>query len=188
MSLKIEEILKETGCIRRGHFEWRTSRHSGYYCDFRLLSQMPDAMRDVCKYLSNKMSFEIENPKIEVVVGSKDGSLVPVYEMAQHLGVESKFLKEIDNKMFCEDKSTIEGKNVLVVDDAVYTGTTIKKIIAGVEKAGGNVIGVAVIVNRSKGILDFSGIKFVSGISFNYPMYEKDRCPLCKDKQAIEVL
>ena len=47
--------------------------------------------------------------------------------------------------------SISEGEKVLVVEDVVTTGGSVKEVMETVEDLGGEVVGVAVIVDRSNG-------------------------------------
>lgn len=68
---------------------------------------------------------------------------------------------------------------VLVTEDVVTTGGSVKEVIELVKDLGGEVVGVGAIVDRSGGKVDF-GVKFESLISLDIPSYEPDQCPICE--------
>ena len=60
------------------------------------------------------------------------------------------------------------------------TGGSVKEVINVVEGIGGKVAGVGVLIDRSKGNVDF-GYPFKSLLSVDIKSYEVDECPLCKE-------
>jgi len=78
------------------------------------------------------------------------------------------------------------GQKVLVVEDVVTTGGSVKEVIEQVKSAGGEVIGVGVLVDRSAGKVDF-GVKTVATLTMDIESWEPDNCPLCQEGK-IEVI
>ena len=70
------------------------------------------------------------------------------------------------------------GQHRLVVEDVVTTGGSVKEVIKVVEDAGGEIVGVGVLVDRSNGKVDF-GYPFAALLSIEVASYEPDECPLC---------
>ena len=73
-----------------------------------------------------------------------------------------------------------KGAKVLVVEDVVTTGGSVKEVIELVKSLGGEVVAVASITDRSNGKVDF-GVKYVALISMDIVSYEPEECPLCKE-------
>ena len=71
------------------------------------------------------------------------------------------------------------GQRVLVVEDVVTTGGSVKEVLALVQEAGGVVAGVGAVVDRTGGKIDF-GVPFKAVISMDVTSWEADDCPLCK--------
>ena len=71
------------------------------------------------------------------------------------------------------------GANVLVVEDVVTTGGSVKEVMKLIKDAGANVAGVGCIVDRSNGKVDF-GCAFNAVLSMEVGSYEPDECPVCK--------
>ena len=72
-----------------------------------------------------------------------------------------------------------EGANVLVVEDVVTTGGSVKEVIALLKEHGANVVGVGSVVDRSAGKVDF-GVEFKAVLSMEVISYEPENCPICK--------
>ena len=71
------------------------------------------------------------------------------------------------------------GQKVLIVEDVVTTGGSVKEVIELVRAAGGDIVGVGSIVDRTGGNIDF-GVPFKAVYSADVTSWEKDECPLCK--------
>lgn len=71
------------------------------------------------------------------------------------------------------------GQRVLVVEDVVTTGGSVREVLEIVRQAGGEIVGVGSIVDRTGGRIDF-GVPFHSVISMEVESYEPSECPLCK--------
>jgi len=76
----------------------------------------------------------------------------------------------------------IAGKNVLVVEDVLTTGSSAKKVIEATRVLGGNVVGLGVLYNRG-GITPAdvaSPPRLFALINVKFESWEEDDCPLCK--------
>ena len=117
---------------------------------------------------------------VEVVIGPAIGAIQMTYEVSRHLGVKNIFAEREDGKMTLRRGFTIEpGQKVLVVEDVVTTGGSVREVIDIVKEMGGDVVGLGVIVDRTGGKIDF-GVPLASVVSIEVESFEKDDCPLCK--------
>ena len=73
-----------------------------------------------------------------------------------------------------------EGARVLVAEDVITTGGSVKEVIDIVKEQGGELAGVAVLVDRSNGNIDF-GTKLRAALTVDVVSYEAEECPLCKE-------
>ena len=74
---------------------------------------------------------------------------------------------------------------VLVVEDVITTGLSTKEVLGIVKSKGALIIGVGSIVDRSGKNIDF-GVKSISLIKLDLPVFPPENCPLCK--KGIEVI
>ena len=76
----------------------------------------------------------------------------------------------------------VKGKNVLVVEDIVTTGGSVKKVIASVQKEGGAVAAACSIVNKDPVNInpEFIGAPYDYLTVVDTDVYEEKDCPLCK--------
>lgn len=168
------EIMKELGAILDGHFLLSSGRHSNRYCQCARLLQFPDKAAEVLEIVVDKLK-ELD---IDLIVGPAMGGIVPAYEVARQLGKPSIFTEREDGTMTLRRGFEIEpGQKIMIMEDVVTTGKSTKETKKVLEGYGGEVLGVACIVNRTK---EDIGMPIYSCLDLDIPNYEKDECPLCK--------
>ncbi len=174
---EILEILRETEVLKEGHFLLTSGRHSAQYMQCAWLLQYPKYADKICSSLASPF----QDKQIDIVIGPALGGVIVAYETARQLGARNLFAERENGKMTLRRGFQIPpGSRVLVVEDVITTGGSVQEVIDVVEAAGGDIIGVTVIVDRSNGKVDF-----------NYPLYallpievisyEPEECPLCKE-------
>ena len=118
---------------------------------------------------------------MELVVGPAMGAVQMAYEVSRHLGVENFFTERENGVMTLRRGFAIRpGQRVLIVEDVVTTGGSVREVMDVVQKQGGVVVGVGLIVDRTGGKVDF-GVPLKSVISMDITSYEADECPLCRE-------
>lgn len=173
---RILEILKEAGVLLEGHFLLTSGRHSNKYLQCAKIFKHAKYSEELCRDLAEKF----KDDQIDLVIGPAMGAVIMAYEVSRHLNVENIFAERENGEMALRRNFTVEkGQRVLVVEDVVTTGGSVKEVIKLVEEAGGVVAGVGSIVDRTGGKIDF-GTKFKAVISMEVESYEPDNCPICK--------
>ncbi|MBR5235970.1 MAG: orotate phosphoribosyltransferase [Clostridia bacterium] len=173
---RVMEILKEAGVLLEGHFQLTSGRHSDKYLQCAKIFQDTRYSEELCADLAAK--FKDKN--VELVIGPAIGAISMSYEVSRHLGVRNIFAERENGAMTLRRSFTVEpGQRVLVVEDVVTTGGSVREVIDLVRAQGGEVIGVGVVVDRTGGKIDF-GVPLESVISIDVVSFEPEDCPLCK--------
>lgn len=175
MSDEVLEIFKMAGAIKEGHFLLASGLHSPMYWEkFRIL-QYPHYTEKLC----HLMAQHFKDQRVELVAGPTTGGIIIAFETARQLGVRSIFAeKEGDTRVFRRDFTITLGERVLIVDDILTTGGSIKETMSAVRKLGGIVIGIGVLVDRSTEKVDF-GVPLFSCLRSPTTVYPAEECPLC---------
>lgn len=174
---RVIEIFKELEVLRNGHFLLTSGRHSDNYMQCAKLLQHPQYTEEIIK----GMAEEFKDDNIEIVIGPAIGGITISYEFARQLNTLSFFTERENNIMTLRRGFTIpKGARVLVVEDVITTGGSVREVMDIVKKLGGVVVGVAVIVDRTGGKIDFE-TKLVTAYSEPLISYATDECPLCKE-------
>lgn len=175
MPNKALKIFKETKAVVEGHFLLTSGLHSPVYWEkFRVL-QYPHYTEQLCRLIVRH--FRKRN--IQVVAAPTTGGIIVAFEVARQLGVRGIFAeKEGTERVFRRGFSIAPGERVLIVDDILTTGGSIKEVIAAVNKYGGIIVGVGVLVDRTEAKVDF-GVPLFSCLKTAAPTYLPEQCPLC---------
>lgn len=174
---KVIEILKEAGVLLEGHFLLTSGKHSNRYLQCAKIFKNTKYSEVLCKDLAD----QFKDKNVDVVVGPAMGAVIMAYEVSRHLGVPNYFTERENGEMALRRGFEIKpGERILVVEDVITTGGSVKEVIKLLTEMGGEVIGVGSIVDRSNGTADF-GVPFSSVIKIDVEAYEADECPLCKE-------
>jgi orotate phosphoribosyltransferase len=175
MSDDVLQIFKDTGALLEGHFELTSGLHSPYYWEkFRVL-QYPRYTEKLCKIIAD----HFRNDRIELVVGPTTGGVILAYEVAKQLGIRGIFAeKEGQVRVFRRGFNIKPGERILVVDDILTTGGSIKEVVNAVKELKGYIIGIAVLVDRSNADIDF-GYPLFSCLRASTVAYKPTNCPQC---------
>lgn len=175
---KVEQVLKDAGVLLEGHFLLTSGRHSDKYLQCARIFKDAKVSELLCKELAEQ--FKEDN--VEVVIGPAIGAILISYETSRQLGVPNLFAeRDSEGTMALRRSFTIEsGQRVLVVEDVVTTGGSVREVIDLVQAAGGVVVGVGSIVDRTNGLIDF-GVPFKAVYSATVDSYLPEECPICKE-------
>jgi len=181
---EIIELFKKTGAYQQGHFKLSSGLHSGAYLQCALLLQNPVIAARLCGHLAEK----IHPIEPDLVLGPAMGGIILAHETARALGANAIFTERDDTgAMALRRGFTVERDNkILITEDVLTTGKSVKEVIALLARQGIKPIGVAALVDRSAGKIDFGGIKHVSLIKLNIPVFKEKECPLCQEGIPIE--
>lgn len=177
---KVKEILEKTEALLTGHFLLTSGKHSDKYVQCAKLFRHPDISAEISKDLAEKY----EGYDIDTVIGPAIGGIILSYEVARQLGAMALFAERENGKMSLRRGFEIKpGSRVLVVEDVITTGGSVKEVIDLVSNAGGVVAGVACVIDRSNGRAMFD-VPFKSTTKINIDTFEPEDCPLCKSGSA----
>ena len=179
---KILELFKTTGALQLGHFRLTSGLHSPEYFQCAKVLQYPQYNELLC----GDIARHFHDWRVELVISPAIGGIMVGQEVARQMRVRGIFAEREDSKMSLRRGFEIkEGERVLVCEDVVTTGGSVQEVVGIVRKAGGTVVGVASIVDRSKIPINF-GAKFFPLLKMEVPVYQPEACPLCKENVPIE--
>lgn len=179
---KLLELFKSTGALQHGHFKLTSGLHSPDYFQCAKVLQYPQYNEILC----GEIARHFHDWRVEIVVAPAIGGIMVGQEVARQMRVRGIFAEREDSKMSLRRGFEIkEGERVLVCEDVVTTGGSVQEVVGIVRKAGGTVVGVASIVDRSKIPINF-GAKFFPLLKMEVPVYQPEACPLCKENVPIE--
>jgi len=170
---EVLQIFRNSGALLEGHFILRSGLHSRQFFQCALaLQQMP-----VVEKLGHALAAKVKPFGAVTVIAPALGGLVIGQEVARQLGVRFIFAEKEEGKLVLRRGFKIAaGEKILVVEDVVTKGGRVQETIDIVCAHSGNVVGVATIVDRSNGTVNF-GVPFASLISLKVEAFEADKLP-----------
>jgi len=179
---EVVDIFEGADALLEGHFKLSSGLHSDRYLQCALVLQHPKTAEKLCGSLASRWA----NDGVDVVVGPAVGGIIVAHEIARALGVRCVFMERSDGRMTLRRSFSIAPKErVLLAEDVVTTGGSVNEIIAQLEAAGAEVVGVAALVDRSGG-RPFGDRRFERLLVLTPKQFEPCDCPLCKDGVPIE--
>lgn len=136
-----------------------------------------------------KIAEAMKHLDAETVAGPTTGGIILAYEVARQLGLRGIFAERAPEggRAFQRDFRLRPGERVLVVDDVLTSGASVRDTLAAVAATEAEAVGVAVLVDRSGGAVRFSDLPFFAATEFALQTYEPEDCPLCRDGVLLTV-
>jgi len=179
MSIDLTKELKERGALLDGHFRLSSGRHSNKFIQkFRILED-PSILEPIAREIA--AAFRDAHPTI--VVSAAVGGIVLGYEVERALGTKAIFVeKESGVPTLRRSFLLTPHDRVLVVEDVVTTGGSVKEVLNVVRSTGALPVGVGVIVQR--GTADF-GVPTHALLDMPIVSHEQHECPQCAAGESI---
>jgi orotate phosphoribosyltransferase len=172
----VEEIFRKSGAVLKGHFVLASGLHSPFYWEKFQVLQYPNYTAELCQMMAN----HFRDQRIEVVAGPTTGGIILAFEVARQLGVRGIFAEKTTTgeRAFRRGFDIAPGERVLIVDDVMTTGGSIREVLAAVNSKRGKIIGIGILVDRSEQRIDF-GVPLFSCHRAEIINYKPENCPLC---------
>jgi len=176
------EMFRKSKALQRGHFELSSGLHSGHYFQCAQVLQHTKQSATLCRELARR--FRSARPS--VVIGPAIGGIVVAHETARALRARAMYSERVDAEMAMRRGFTLTKKDrVLIVEDAITTGESARKVAELVEAFGARVVGIGTIVDRSGGKVKFPGYRYVRLFSFAFETFRPHECPLCSEQVPL---
>ena len=190
---RVREIMEKCGAIiTNSHIVYTSGKHGSAYVNKDDIYPHVAYVGELCRALGD---WFVEDDVDAIIAPAIGGTILApwtAFQMSAMLSREvlSLYAEKGPDDTFvikCRYDLLIPKKRILVVEDVVTTGGSVRKVVNAVRALDGNVIGVSVICNR--GGVDNAGVgnvsKLHSLIDVQMDAYEADECPLCKSGVPI---
>jgi orotate phosphoribosyltransferase len=172
---QVLEIFRGAGAVLEGHFILTSGLRSPVFLQKARVFMHADKTERLCKALAALIKDRVDGP-IDYVVGPAVGGLIPAYETSRHLGVPAIWV-EREGGVFKLRRFEIEkGARVVIVEDIVTTGLSIRETIDCLRALGADVVAAACIIDRSAGKVDV-GVPLIALAEYEVPAYHPDNIP-----------
>ena len=172
----VEARLKQADALLDGHFQLTSGKHSNRYVQCAQLLCRPADAEAVCRALAERFA----GTQVDVVLGPALGGVIVAHEVARALGTPSFFAERKEGEMTIRRGFVLEkGMKVLVVEDVVTTGGSVKEVLQLVRDAGAEIVGVGSIVQRAASS-PFEE-RYESLLKVEAVAWDPSECPLCAE-------
>ncbi|MEM3536232.1 MAG: orotate phosphoribosyltransferase [Candidatus Bathyarchaeia archaeon] len=162
------KVLKNIGALKFGAFKLSSGKISPYYIDLRIVPSFPDAFKKICDFYVEFIKNEIGNKNFDRIAGIPVAGIPFASLIAYNL--QKPFLYVRKGARLHGRQRRIEGvlspgDRVLLVDDLITTGLSLKKAAKAIAAEGGVVSDAVVLLDREEGgkeKLEKSGVKLHS--------------------------
>ena len=176
---EVRALLVKTEAVLEGHFLLTSGLHSPLYVEKFNVLQHPEYTEKLCRELAERF----KNKRVQTVMGPMTGGILLAHEVGKALGTRAIFTEREKGKMTLRRGFRIEpGERVLIVEDIVTTGGSIREVVDVVNEAKGEIAGIGLFVDRSGGKADYGvpADKVFPLVRLTVPAYRPEECPLCK--------
>ncbi|MCP4291880.1 MAG: orotate phosphoribosyltransferase [bacterium] len=178
---KVLNLMEELGALHSGHFLLSSGLHSDRYFQCARILQFPE----LAKELGAAMGAFFEKTPCDLVVSPAMGGILIGHEVARAMGRRFVFTERVDGVMSIRRGFALEeGEKVIIAEDVVTRGTSVLEVIKCVEDAGGKVVGVTSIIDRTGGDAGLP-LELNSLAKVVVQTWKPEECPLCQEGQEV---
>ncbi|MDI6690985.1 MAG: orotate phosphoribosyltransferase [Candidatus Bathyarchaeota archaeon] len=165
VKVEICKILKKIDALQFGAFRLTSGKISPYYIDLRVIPSFPDAFHKVCNFYVGFIKAEIGAENFERIAGIPIAGIPFASLIAYHLQKPFLYIRKdirLHGRQRRIEGIIAPGDRVLLIDDLITTGLSLKRAARAIRTEGGVVNDAVVLLDREeggKGKLEKSGIK-----------------------------
>ena len=169
-------VFRKAGAILEGHFILSSGLRSPVFLQKAKVFQYPDQTEILCKALAEKI-IDAGFGNVDAVIGPAVGGIIPGYETSRHMKVPAMYVERQDGVFTLRRGFELaQGAKVVVVEDIVTTGLSVRECIKALADVGIETAAVACLIDRSAGEADV-GKPLISLTQYKVPAYEADNLP-----------
>jgi orotate phosphoribosyltransferase len=151
---RIANILFKIDAFKFGIYKLSTGKSSPYYVDLQVIPSFPDAYHEICDYFTEAIKNQIGTENFDRIAGIPLTGIVFASQIAYNLNKPFLYIRK-GVKHQGRERSVegvlASGERVLIVDDLVNTGITIKKAAEAIRTEGGVVTSAISFLDREEG-------------------------------------
>jgi orotate phosphoribosyltransferase len=162
---EMANILFKIDAVKFGVFQLSSGKQSPYYIDLRVIPSFPDAFRAICDFYADSISSKIGLAGFDRIAGIPLAGIPFASQIAYNLKKPFLYVRK-DIKLHGRERRVegilASGERVLMIDDLLTTGLTLKNAVDAVRAEGGVVTAAVVFLDRDEGgkeLLAKNGVK-----------------------------
>ena len=172
---EVLQVFREAGALLNGHFILSSGLRSPVFLQKARVFMQPDKAEKLCRALAGKIREAVG--EVDYCISPAVGGIIPGYETARHLKVPAIYTERVNGVFELRRGFEIgKGEKVIIVEDIVTTGLSIRECIAALKGFGADVVAAACLIDRSGGEADV-GVPLVALTQYKVPAYPADALP-----------
>ena len=151
---EMANILFKIDAIKFGVFKLSSGKASPYYIDLRVIPSFPDAFREICDLYADYITSQIGVKNFDRIAGVPFTGIIFASQVAYNLKKPFIYVRKgvrLHGRERRVEGLLSSGDRVLLIDDLVTTGLTLKKAAEAVRAEGGVVTDAVVFLDREEG-------------------------------------
>lgn len=170
------DLFRQSGALLQGHFILSSGLRSPVFLQKARVFMHPDKAEKLCRALAEKI-VAAGYGDVSQVVSPAVGGIIPGYETARHLKKPAIYTERVNGIFELRRGFEIApGEKVIIVEDIVSTGLSIRECIEAVRRIGANVVAAACLIDRSAGEAEI-GVPLIALTQYKVPAYPADQLP-----------
>ena len=138
------ELMRRAGELEKGHFLMKSGRHADLFLQCAHLAEHADITGELCRALAERC----RDCGCDLVMAPALGGLIFGYEVSRALGKRFIYCERKEGVMTLRRGFRVgEGSRVLVVEDTVSTGGSVREVMEIVRAGGGSVVQVLSLIH-----------------------------------------
>ncbi len=154
MKAELCRILNRIGALKFGAFKLTSGKVSPYYIDLRVVPSFPDAFKRICDFYIKLIKSDIGANNFDRIAGIPTAGIPFASLTAYHLKKPFLYIRPIERLHGRERRVEgilLPGDRVLLMDDLITSGGSLKRAVEAVRTEGGVVIDAIVLLDREEG-------------------------------------
>jgi orotate phosphoribosyltransferase len=152
--VEIAKILHKIDALKFGLFKLTSGKVSPYYIDLRIVPSFPDAFRQICDFYGESITSQIGLKNFDRIAGVPIAGIPFASQIAYNLKKPFLYVRKgvrLHGRQRRVEGILVSGDRVLLIDDLVTTGLTMKKAAEAITAEGGIVKETVALLDREEG-------------------------------------
>jgi orotate phosphoribosyltransferase len=152
--VELAKILHKIDALKFGLFKLTSGKVSPYYIDLRIVPSFPDAFRQICDFYGESITSQVGIKNFDRIAGVPIAGIPFASQIAYNLRKPFLYVRKgvrLHGRQRRVEGILVSGDRVLLVDDLVTTGLTLKKAAQAVTAEGGVVTEAVALLDREEG-------------------------------------
>ncbi|MGE5637680.1 MAG: orotate phosphoribosyltransferase [Chloroflexota bacterium] len=151
---EMAKILIKIDALKFGIFKLTSGKNSPYYIDLRIVPSFPDAFTEICDFYSEQITNQIGIKNFDRIAGVPIAGMPFASQIAYNLKKPFLYVRKGQRRHGRQRRVEgilVSGDRVLLIDDLVTTGLSLRKAADAIRAEGGVVTQAVAFLDREEG-------------------------------------